>query len=52
MKRIILLWTALLTTAAALAQPRIRIEHGPYLQNVTEEGFTVIWSSTADAARG
>ena len=50
MKQMTLLLTALLTTAAALAQPRIRIEHGPYLQNVTEEGFTVVWNSTADAA--
>lgn len=50
MKQITLLLGALLMTAAALAQPRVRIEHGPYLQNVTEEGFTVVWSSTADAA--
>ena len=50
MKQMTLLLTALLTTAAVLAQPRIRIEHGPYLQNVTEEGFTVVWNSTADAA--
>ena len=26
------------------------MEHGPYLLNVTDEGFTVVWSSTADAA--
>ena len=50
MKRTILLLGLLLTTAAAAAQPRIRVEHGPYLLNVTDEGFTVVWSSTADAA--
>jgi len=50
MKRTILLLSLLLTTAAAAAQPRIRVEHGPYLLNVTDEGFTVVWSSTADAA--
>ncbi len=49
MKRTILLLGLLLTTAAALAQPRIRTEHGPYLLNVTDEGFTVVWSTTADA---
>ena len=50
MKRTILLLGLLLTTAAVAAQPRIRVEHGPYLLNVTDEGFTVVWSSTADAA--
>ena len=49
MKQITLLLGALLMTAAALAQPRVRVGHGPYLQNVTEEGFTVVWNSTADA---
>ena len=50
MKRTILLLGLLLTTAAVAALPRIRMEHGPYLLNVTDEGFTVVWSSTADAA--
>ena len=54
MKRLTLLLGALLLAAAALAQtavpPTARIAHGPYLQNVTTDGFTVVWSSTADAA--
>lgn len=54
MKRLTLLLGILLLTTAAFAQnavpPTARIAHGPYLQNVTEDGFTVIWSSTADAA--
>ena len=41
MKRTILLLGLLLTTAAAAAQPRIRVEHGPYLLNVTDAGFAV-----------
>lgn len=28
----------------------MRIAHGPYLQQVGEEGFTVVWTTTTDAA--
>lgn len=54
MKRPTLLLTLLLLTAAAFAQtdiqPSVRIAHGPSLQNVTPDGFTVVWSTTTDAA--
>ena len=54
MKRIILLLGALLLGAAAFAQtavpPTVQIAHGPYLLNVGTDGFTVVWSTTADAA--
>jgi hypothetical protein len=53
MKRLTLLLGALLLTAAALAQtavpPTVRIAHGPYVLNVTEDGFTVVWDAKADA---
>lgn len=55
MKRLTLLLGALLLTAAALAQtavpPTVRIAHGPYVLNVTEDGFTVVWDAKADAHR-
>lgn len=54
MKRLTLLLGALLLTTTACAQPTVpptaRIAGGPYLLNVDEDGFTVVWSSTADAA--
>ena len=53
MKRLTLLLGALLLTAAALAQPAVpptvRIAHGPYVLNVTEDGCTVVWDAKADA---
>ena len=53
MKRLTLLLGALLLTAAALAQtavpPTVRIAHGPYVLNVTEDGFTVVWDAMDDA---
>lgn len=31
------------------ALPGVKIEMGPYLQAVTETGFTVVWASDTDA---
>lgn len=53
MKRLTLLLGAFLLTAASFAQPAMpptaRIANGPYVLNVTEDGFTVVWNSKADA---
>ena len=50
MKRLTLLAGLLLLTTAIFAQPTVRIAGGPYLMNVTEDGFTVVWATTSDAA--
>ncbi len=50
MKRFFLLTGALLLAATVAAQSAARIENGPYLLNVTDEGFTVVWTTTTDAA--
>ena len=47
MKRIYLLIVLLFTAIAAGAQ--IKVAGGPYLQNVTEDSFTVIWTTTGPA---
>lgn len=44
------LLSLLFLTITAFAQPSVRIAGGPYLQHVTEEGFTVVWTTTIDAA--
>lgn len=36
--------------ASAAPLPTARIACGPYLQDVTDEGFTVVWTTTTDAA--
>lgn len=41
---------ALFTVNQGFSQPSVRIAGGPYLQNVTDDGFTVIWTTTMDAA--
>ena len=44
--------TYLLLLSAGLLQaalPGVKIEAGPYLQAVTETGFTVVWASDTDA---
>lgn len=53
-KRIAVLLVTLLVTFAAIAQNqqrpgRARISCGPYVQNVTETGFSVVWESDIDA---
>ena len=50
MKRFLFLCAASLLAAAACGQPSVRIAHGPYLQQVSEDGFTVVWTTTVDAA--
>lgn len=50
MKRILFLFGTLLLAGAVFAQPSVRIAGGPYLQQVTEDGFTVVWTTTMDAA--
>lgn len=50
MKRLLTLLGALLFSGIAFGQPSVRIAHGPYLQQVTDEGFTVVWTTTMDAA--
>ena len=47
MKRIYLLIVLLFTAIAAGAQ--IKVSGGPYLQNVTKDSFTVIWTTTGPA---
>ena len=47
MKRIYLIIVLLFTAIAAGAQ--IKVSGGPYLQNVTEDSFTVIWTTTGPA---
>ena len=48
MKRIPLLLCALLAAGAALGQTA-RTVLGPYLQEVTSDGFTVVWTTDRDA---
>ena len=50
MKRFLFLCAASLLAAAACGQPSVRIAHGPYLQQVSEDGFTVAWTTTVEAA--
>lgn len=50
MKRLHLLLAALLLAGIACGQPSARIDHGPYLQQVSDRGFTVVWTTTVDAA--
>ena len=50
MKRLISILVALSVWGIACAQPSVRIAHGPYLQQVTDDGFTVVWTTTMDAA--
>ena len=41
---------ALFIAGSAAAQPSVRIAGGPWLQQPTDEGFTVVWTTTLDAA--
>lgn len=53
MKNILFLlisFSALFAAKPAISQPSARIAGGPYLQNVTPDGFTMIWTTTTDAA--
>lgn len=50
MKRLLILFGALLLWGAAFGQPSVRIAQGPYLQQVSDDGFTVVWTTTTDAA--
>ena len=50
MKRLISILVALSVWGIACAQPSVRIAHGPYLQQVTDDGFTVVWTTTINAA--
>lgn len=50
MKRLISILVALSAWGIACAQPSVRIAHGPYLQQVTDDGFTVVWTTTINAA--
>ena len=51
MKRIILTISILAAAAiAAMGQtPQVRMTGGPYLQNVTQTSFTVVWTTNMDA---
>lgn len=49
MKKYLALFATLLLAGAVWAQPSVRIAGGPWLQQVTEEGFTVVWATTIDA---
>ena len=46
MKRLISILVALSVWGIACAQPSVRIANGPYLQQVTDDGFTVVWTTT------
>lgn len=50
MKRLLTFLATVLLAGSACGQPSVRIAHGPYLQQVGEEGFTVVWTTTTDAA--
>ena len=50
MKRLISILVALSAWGIAIGQPSVRIAHGPYLQQVTDDGFTVVWTTTINAA--
>ena len=39
MKRLISILVALSAWGIAIGQPSVRIAHGPYLQQVTDDGF-------------
>ena len=49
MKKFCILLTALFLGLSAGAQTPFQITFGPYLQNVTADGATVIWGTSADA---
>ena len=49
MKKFWLFLLVLLTAVTLRAQTPFQITFGPYLQNVTEEGATVIWGTSGDA---
>ena len=49
MKKFWLFVLVLLTAVTLRAQTPFQITFGPYLQNVTEEGATVIWGTSGDA---
>jgi hypothetical protein len=52
MKRIIIASITLLMAAGSIATARHKnadIVRGPYVQCVTETGFTVVWSTEVDA---
>ena len=49
MKKFWLFVLILTTTVTLRAQTPFQITFGPYLQNVTEEGATVIWGTSGDA---
>lgn len=49
-KSLSILFAALLAAGCAAAQPSVRIAGGPWLQQTTDDGFTVVWRTTIDAA--
>ena len=50
MKRLLLVLSFALAMANLAAQtPKVKITGGPYLQNVTRNSFTVVWTSNMDA---
>ena len=52
MKRFFLILTAIAAmtvTASAESTPKVKLTCGPYLQNVTETSFTVVWTTNMDA---
>lgn len=49
MKRISILLCVLFLMGAALGQTKARTTLGPYLQAVTDDGFTVVWTTDRDA---
>lgn len=49
MKKILLLWGALLVSVTLYAQEEFKIVCGPYLQRMTENEVTILWITNRDA---
>ena len=45
-QRIIIGFLCICLASMAFAQERIRIEHGPYLQNLKETDTTIVWMAS------
>lgn len=45
-QRIIIGFLCICLASMAFAQERIRIEHGPYLQNLKETETTIVWMAS------
>ena len=51
-QRIIIGFLCICLASMAFAQERIRIEHGPYLQNLKETETTIVWMASKPLSVG